>query len=268
MHQAQDGGAAIDIVIPVLNQLHYTKQCLETLQQGTRQAVNVVVVNNGSSDGTAEFLATCDWLSVINNETNRGCAAAWNQGVRAGKAPWVVIINNDVLLAEGWLEGLLAYAEESGADIVSPGMREGKGDYDVPAYARDFVAKMGRAVRRGEAHGVCFAVRRRVFEQIGYFDENFTIGGSEDTDFWWRAKAAGFTLATTGRSFLHHFGSVTQDYVKATITKRCYGPEHRAYFRSKWKLTWWRRQVIRYRGKSLKAWRDFYERIRFGATLR
>ena len=266
--QLSAGKACVDIVIPVLDQLHYTERCLQTLREHTGLPLHVVVVNNGSKDGTAGFLATCDWLEVIANETNRGCAAAWNQGIRAGSSDWVVVLNNDVVLPHGWLEGLLDYAEETGTDIVSPGMREGKEDYDVESYAREFMSVMKGTARRGEAHGVCFAVRRRVFERIGYFDENFTIGGSEDTDFFWRAKGAGLTLATTGRSYLHHFGSVTQEYVKATITKRCYGPEHRAYFRTKWKLTWWRRQLIRNRGKIRTAWYDFSERLRFGRKLR
>jgi N-acetylglucosaminyl-diphospho-decaprenol L-rhamnosyltransferase len=260
--------ASIDIVIPVLDQLHYTERCLETLRRSTDCPLAVTVVNNGSKDGTADFLAGCNWIEVISNETNRGCAAAWNQGVRAGNSEWVVVLNNDVVLPKGWLEGLLDYAEEMGADVVSPGIREGKEDYDVEAYGAEFMGIMRGAVRRGEAHGVCFAVRRRVFEAIGYFDEGFTIGGSEDTDFFWRAKKAGLTLATTGRSFLHHFGSVTQEYVKATITMRCYGPEHRAYFRTKWKLTWWRRKVLQIRGKSRRAWYDFTERVCFGRKLR
>ena len=262
------GSARVDIVIPVLNQLHFTKRCLETLRAGTHTPYRVVLINNGSNDGTAEYLAGCDGISVISNETNRGCAAAWNQGAHAGNSEWVVILNNDVVLPDGWLEGLLDYAEAAGADVVSPGMREGKEEYDVAAFAADFMATMGQAARRGEAHGVCFMVRRRVFETIGYFDEGFTIGGSEDTDFFWRARDGGFLLATTGRSFIHHFGSITQDYVKATITKRCYGPEHRAYFRTKWRLNWWRRLVIRNRGKCLKAWRELSEKIRFGRTLR
>jgi N-acetylglucosaminyl-diphospho-decaprenol L-rhamnosyltransferase len=260
--------ACVDIVIPVLDQLHYTERCLKSLRQGTSLPIKVVVINNGSKDGTADFLAGCDWLTVISNESNRGCAAAWNQGVRAGSSEWVVVLNNDVILPDDWLEGLIAFAEEQGGDVVSPGMREGKEDYDVACYAAEFMSVMSGVVRWGEAHGVCFAVRRRVFESIGYFDENFKIGGSEDTDFFWRARDAGFRIATTGRSFLHHFGSITQDYVKATITKRCYGPEHRAYFRAKWKLTWWRRKIIRFKGKILKFWYELSEKSRFGRKLR
>lgn len=245
----------IDIVIPVLNQLHYTKQCLRDLFANT-SGINIIVINNGSTDGTLEYLASLPSLTTINNDTNRGCAAAWNQGIKAGQSPWVVILNNDVLLPKGWLEGLLAYAEETGTDIVSPGMRGRACDYDFENYAEDFMKAMSKTSRRGEAHGVCFMVRRDVFEKIGYFDENFRIGQYEDADFFLRAKLGGFTLAITGRSFIHHFGSVTQNTLRNDKATKPYEAENRAYFRQKWRITWIKRFVLRQKLKLKTAvWR-------------
>src|SRR5688572_14884326 len=103
----------ISIVIPVFNQLHYTRNCLESLGKSRMHDAKIVVVNNGSSDGTREFLAKISSVHVIENETNRGCAAAWNQGVRALKAEWTVVLNNDVLVWERWLEELLDFAEKN-----------------------------------------------------------------------------------------------------------------------------------------------------------
>jgi GT2 family glycosyltransferase len=237
---------SVDIVIPVLNHLHYTKQCLEDLFANTEIPIRVIVVNNGSSDGTSEYLASLPELTVINNEINRGCAAAWNQGVKAGQSPWVVILNNDVLLPKAWLEGLLAYAEESNSDIVSPAMRGHACDYDLENYAAAFTKSMSTVFRKGEAHGVCFMVRRSVIEKIGDFDENFRIGQYEDADFFRRAKLGGYVLGITGRSFIHHFGSVTQKTLKSYKTTRPYEAENRAYFRKKWRLTWVRRFVQRH----------------------
>jgi len=258
----------VDIVIPVFNQRHYTQRCLESLRETTGECARVFVVDNGSTDGTGDYLATLNWLTVISNQRNLGCAAAWNQGVSAGDAPWVVILNNDVILPRGWLEGLLEFAGETDTDIISPALREGEYNYDLAAYAESYMAKMGQIKRNGEAHGVCFMVRRKVFGTIGGFDENFTIGGSEDTDFFWRARHAAFTLATTGRSFMHHFGCVTQDYIKAEILGRCYGPEHRAHFRKKWQLTWWKRFLIRNRGKIVNFCHRTFERASSGHSLR
>lgn len=259
---------SVDIVIAVFNQLHYTKTCLETLRASVPPEVNVIVIDNGSTDGTADYLVTQPWVKVIANGENRGCAAAWNQGVNAGSSSWVVVMNNDVILPAGWLEGLMGYAAETGTDVVSPALREGEYNYDIEPYARQFMTAMAKVARRGEAHGVCFMVRREIFNTIGLFDENFKIGGSEDTDFFWRARHAGFSLATTGRSFMHHFGCITQDYIKAEVLGRCYGPEHRAHFRRKWKLNWWKRFLIRRKGKFIDFWRRNSERIRSGRSLR
>nr|VFJ62073.1 MAG: Glycosyltransferase, GT2 family [Candidatus Kentron sp. DK] len=241
-----DKRKAITIIIPVLNQLAYTKKCLASLSDDLVAGVKVVVVDNGSDDGTVEFLAARDNLSVIRNEENLGCAAAWNQGVMAATAAeWIAVLNNDVLVADDWLRALLDFAEKQNIDIVSPAMREGELNYDLEGYARSFVSAMKDMQRPGTAHGACFVVRRRVFETIGLFDENFRIGQFEDTDFFLRARRAGFRLAITGAAFIHHFGSVTQDSITRSRSVRPYEVENRAYFREKWRMGWWRRRKQR-----------------------
>ena len=264
-----DEGAnmSVDIVIPVLNQLHYTKQCLEGLYANTASSINIIVINNGSTDGSQEYLAASASLTVIDNAINLGCAAAWNQGVKAGRSPWIVLLNNDVLLPEGWLEGLLAFAETGNMDIVSPGMHGGPCDYDFESYAAGYMKKMARASRRGEAHGVCFLVKRKVFETIGYFDENFRIGQYEDADFFRRARMAGFALGVTGASYIHHFGSVTQKDLQENKATRPYEAENREYYRKKWRLNWLNRLLLRQRSKlQCTLWR-LSEKMRFGDSL-
>src|SRR5688572_7443241 len=132
----------ISIVIPVFNQLHYTRNCLESLGASRMPDAKIVVVNNGSSDGTKEFLSKISSVHVIDNEANRGCAAAWNQGVQLLKAEWTVVLNNDVLVCKSWLEELLDFAEKNRVDIASPAIREGELNYDFERYARDFVGRM------------------------------------------------------------------------------------------------------------------------------
>jgi GT2 family glycosyltransferase len=101
---------------------------------------------------------------------------------------------------------------------------------------------------------VAFLVHRRVFARVGGFDENFRKGGNEDVDFFWRAQAAGFTLATTGASYLHHFGSVTQNALKAE--RGSTRAETIGYFRAKWKIGWFKRRWQRLQRKFREAaWR-------------
>lgn len=285
---------SVAIVIPVLNQLAYTQGCVRCLQPDLAVGVQVIVVDNGSTDGTPAWLAAQPALTVLRNDQNRGCAPAWNQGVRAagllrntqepdssvpsatlrntqetpGAAPdWVVVLNNDVLLPEGWLAALLGAAERHGLDLVCPAMRERDQNYDFESYARAFTAKLGGVVRRGGAHGVCFAVRRAVFERIGGFDEAFRIGQFEDADFFRRARLAGFRSGVVGACFIHHYGSVTQDALSDTKKQRPYEAENRAHFRKKWKLGWARRRWEKAADGLRAWWWRSTERARFGHTL-
>ncbi|HWR58585.1 MAG TPA: glycosyltransferase family 2 protein [Thermodesulfovibrionales bacterium] len=255
------------IVVPVYNQLHYTKICLASLCHTINKECEVIVIDNGSSDGTAEYLSGCQDVRVITNRENLGCAAAWNQGVKASQAPWIAILNNDTVLSPHWLAGLLDFAAEKGVDIVSPAFREGEYNYDISEYATDYVSRMQSVSRMGVAQGICFMVRRIVFDKVGHFDENFRIGQFEDRDFFRRARLAGFVLGTTGRSFIHHFGSITQDSIRGQNTAWPYERENRAYYRRKYGLTLWKRFLERRRVKLQDfLWRTS-EKVLYGHTL-
>jgi GT2 family glycosyltransferase len=259
--------ARVSIVIPVHDQLAYTTSCIESLRSSADGA-EIVVVDNGSTDGTAHYLESQTGITVVRNAENLGCAFAWNQGVKASRGERIVILNNDVIVTSGWLDGLVAFSEQERIDIASPAIREGMPDYDIETYARNYVSRMGGVARMGVADGICFMVRRAVFETVGAFDENFRIGQFEDADFFRRAAAAGFRLGTTGRSFIHHFGSVTQDALRGRKSGTPYEAENREYFRRKWDLTWSRRFLERRSAKFRNlVWRA-RERVLRGHTLK
>lgn len=259
----------VSVVIPVFNQLAYTKLCLESLARHPEGIGEIIVIDNGSADGSGDFLEKVAGIRLIRNAENRGCAAGWNQGVAAATGEWIVVLNNDVVVPAGWLQGLLDAAGELRLDVVTPGIREGEADYDVEGWSRDFVARMRDVRRLGVADGICFMVRRKVFDAVGTFDEHFRIGQFEDADFFRRARMAGFRLGITGRSFLHHFGSVTQKAVrKAPSGGSSYMAENRAYYRKKWRLTWLRRQPEKWSTRARNfAWR-WRERLATGRSLK
>lgn len=262
---AQPG--VVSIVIPLYNQLAYTQSCLQSLRTTTHVDTEIILIDNASSDGTGAYITTQNDVTIISNDDNRGCSGAWNQGAQAASGKWIVILNNDVLLSTGWLEGLLEAASRLGLDIVTPAIREGEYNYNIDTYARDFTSRMKNVVRRGRVNGICFMVHRRVFDAIGGFDENFHIGQYEDTDFFLRASQAGFSLGTVGCSFLHHFGSVTQNSIKTTKVVKPYALENKAYFIRKWKLPWWKRTLIRNADKLANRLHTLRERTRHGHTL-
>jgi N-acetylglucosaminyl-diphospho-decaprenol L-rhamnosyltransferase len=257
----------VAIVIPVFNQAHYTTQCLDSLHSAGVADSSVFVVDNASTDETPACLAARSQIHVIRNSTNRFCSA-WSQGARAaGPATWTVVLNNDVLIPRGWLEGLTQFAEQEGFDVVSPALCEGQQDYDFTTHATQFMAKMAHARRRGLANGACFMVHRRVFDAIGYFDEDPRLGGYQDDEFFRRCRQNGFRLALTGRSFLHHFGSVTQKAVVARMDQPGVSLGDRSYYRQKYGLTWFKRQREGWFQKLVTAKWRLTERLRYGCTL-
>ena len=257
----------VSIVIPVFNQLHFTRICLESLVKTLPCCAEIIVIDNGSSDGTAEYLSGCTNIRLIQNEGNKGCATAWNQGVKAASSSWIAVLNNDIVLPANCFEGLLDFAEEKKADIVSPALREGDFNYRFEEYAKDFMVKMRNVSRMGMAHGIFFIVKERVFDQIGLFDENFLIGQFEDTDFFRRAQNNGFQLGITGRSFIHHFGSVTQRSIKNNHMSRPYEQKNRAYFHNKHHLTIGRRFIEKRRSKLQALYWRLSERTLHKHTL-
>lgn len=254
----------ISLAIAVFNQLAYTKGCLESLNHGGISDSQIIIVNNASTDGTTEFLASRPEIRAIHNTANLGCGPAWTQGAQVAKSSWIIVMNNDVLVPPGCIEGLVSFAEEQKFDVVSPALCEGDMDYDFLKYAGDFMHTMMNIRRNDVAHGVCFMVHRRVFDTIGYFD---TIGGYEDDDFFRRARRAKFRLATTGRAFIHHFGSVTQKSIKAARKMPEKKLGDREAYRRKTGQTWIKRKVTQVKTGVRNAWWKKTELWRFGRTL-
>lgn len=259
--------SGVAIVIPVFNQLAYTRDCIESLRAAGTADARIIVVNNGSTDGTREFLEANPQIKAIHNPGNLGCGGAWTQGAKISNLPWTVIMNNDVLVPRGCMENLSDFATEQGFDIVSPAMCEGEMDYGLAAHAAEFMQRMKGVYRPGIAHGVCFVVHRRVFDAIGYFDGDPKLGGYEDDEYFRRAREAGFRLAMTGRAFLHHFGSITQKSIRAESGGKIRTLGDREYYRRKTGQTWLKRKMTQVRNGVHQAWWRRSELRRFGRTL-
>ena len=103
------------IVITCCNQLEFTRQCLAALLRHTRPPGELIVVDNSSSDGTSAFLAGMRDgapvpVTVIANAMNRGLVTAFNQGLKAARGEYLVLLNNDVVVTDSWLDQLIALA--------------------------------------------------------------------------------------------------------------------------------------------------------------
>lgn len=259
--------STVSIVIPLYNQLKYTKLCLESLHSTLTELPETILVDNASTDGTADYLKTLGNAKVISNAENLGFAGGCNIGIKAASGEWVVVLNNDVIVAPGWLDGMLDAAERWKLQIVTPAIREGECTYDIAAYAHELTGRMRNVIRRERANGICFMVHRSVLDAIGLFDEKFLIGQYEDKDFFMRAANAGFAMGTVGSAFLHHFGSATQNAMKRSSVSRPYALKNKAYFASKWNLPWWKRIAVRFQEKMITRTYSLVEKKRYGHTL-
>ena len=240
------------------NQVDYTRQCVESMIKHGFDLSRLVIVDNGSSDGTRAYLESLQLGGRIFNDGNLGCGVAWNQGALALQAEWTVIMNNDVLVCENWLENLINVAEQNNIKIISPSLIEGALDYDFDEFATNAILKMKGALRLGRKDGVCLVIHESVWQEIGYFQPIPKLLGYEDTLFFYEADNAGIASATTGASWLHHYGSVTQTAMKqerGLAQKQDLG-NHR-YQISQLKQNWFLRKLNKIkRRKQAKQWRE------------
>jgi len=103
------------IIVPCFNQREFTHLCLQGLFRYTRAPWELIVVDNGSTDDTAAYLAgvrdaTSVPVTVVANATNLGFPAAINQGLQLARGEYLVLLNNDVVVTDGWLDQLTALA--------------------------------------------------------------------------------------------------------------------------------------------------------------
>jgi GT2 family glycosyltransferase len=253
------------VVIPVLNQLHYTQQCVASLLAHGVEPGSILVIDNGSSDDTPDWLASRPELRSVRNDVNLGCGGAWTQGALLSRSDWVVLLNNDIVTAHDMVGAQIAAAERHGLVVVSPSMVEADLDYDLASFTREFIGKMSGTLREGWFHGVCFTVRRDVFERIGFPDTDRLLFGREDAEFLARCQRHRLKVGTVGDALLHHFGSITQSALKREQGVREFG-DHR-YLYAKLGLDWWGRQKAKFARKARTRGWSRGERERFGMTL-
>jgi GT2 family glycosyltransferase/tetratricopeptide (TPR) repeat protein/2-polyprenyl-3-methyl-5-hydroxy-6-metoxy-1,4-benzoquinol methylase len=241
--RAPDAGLTT-IVLVTHNQLAYTQRCLDSVRQRTDEPYELVCVDNGSTDGTADYLRSLPGARVTANAENRGFPAAANQGIRAASGQQVLLLNNDTVVTTGWLRRMLAaLAEAPDAGLVGPcsncvsGRQRVVGGYEdlaeLDGFAWDWGKRFdGRREAVESLSGVCLLIRREVIDKVGLLDERFGIGCMEDEDYCLRAKRAGFRAVVATDAYIHHFGHRT--FLGDGVDFDALQQRNLATFRSKW----------------------------------
>jgi GT2 family glycosyltransferase len=205
----------VAVVILTWNALAYTKRCFEALRTLTEHASwRLIVVDNGSTDGTVEWLRTQDWLTVVENGKNLGFTKGCNIGIRAARPEEdIVLMNNDIIVVDPhWLERLqdIAYGADD-IGVVGTRLVDGEGLINHLGSYMQPVTLMGQqmgglerdinqAVRDRDAECVVFAqayLRRDCIDDIGLLDEDL-FAYFEDTDYCFRVTRSGRRVIYAG----------------------------------------------------------------------
>ena len=207
------------VVVVTYNALPWLEQCLESVQ-----GVETVVVDHGSTDGTLDVLRERFPDVPLVEEENRGLAFGWNTGIARTSGRYVLLLNSDAWLDPGALDALVAFADaHPDAAVVGPRLRfpDGRLQRSVRGFptlwrlATEYfflrkLAPRSRALNAfyggGFAHdrvhdaevlmGAVWLVRRAAVDEVGAADDAFFLF-SEETDWAWRFRAAGWRLLFT-----------------------------------------------------------------------
>ncbi len=217
-HSEMAGDGLVSIVVPCCNALESTRACVKSVLRWTRPRYELLLVDNGSTDDTPAYLAeAAAWagparVAVIRNEANAGYAAACNQALAVAQGRNVVLLDNDTIVSEDWLDRLIAWSRYDWPNVGLVGAVSNRAarpqqveasyldvselDTITSARRREFA---GQALRVKRLSGFCLLIRREVLDQVGGFDERFGLGYYADDDLCLRARDAGFRLLVAAR---------------------------------------------------------------------
>jgi glycosyltransferase involved in cell wall biosynthesis/Flp pilus assembly protein TadD/2-polyprenyl-3-methyl-5-hydroxy-6-metoxy-1,4-benzoquinol methylase len=208
------------IIIVVHNQVAYTRECVDSIRLRTDEPYELIFVDNGSTDGTAEYLRTLTQAQIVSNRENRGFPAAANQGIALAHGEFALLLNNDTVVTTGWLRWMLdVFKKDCRIGLVGPCSNNVSGEQMIPVH-EDLSSLDGFAWEWGKKHrgvvvetdrliGFCLMLRRAVLDQVGALDERFGIGCFEDDDLCRRALDAGWKAVIARAAFVHHYGNRT-----------------------------------------------------------
>lgn len=242
----------VSIVIPTYNKVHLTISCLQSVADYTDDTTpyEVIIVDNGSSDGTRELLAQLGGdVQCILNDHNMGFGPACNTGAAASNSDAVLFLNNDTNVTPGWLTGMLRTLQDdpaigalqprllypdgrlnSAGDLVFRDQCWNYGKGHPQPYAPQFSSR--RAV--DYASGACLLVQKRAFDEIGGFDDRYAPAYYEDTDLSFSLRAAGYKTIYEPTVNIVHLEGGTAGTELTSAFKRKQMETNRQKFWTKW----------------------------------
>ena len=213
----------VSIIIPFFNQSENTLLTVQSILNNAKAIVEIILIDNGSTETESQIVfesfKNYDVVRIIKNETNEGFPKAVNKGILAAKGNNIIVANNDIIVTEGAIEKMMAFAQMENVGIVGTLTNNGSGfQIDTEAnyknldemyeHAKNITKK--NYLQYLEYPRIAFIfvlITRKVIDTIGGLDERFSPGNYEDDDFCLRSFLSGFKGIIAFDVFIHHFGS-------------------------------------------------------------
>lgn len=212
----------ISVVIPNYNGSAYLETCINSLLDISDLGIEIIVVDNGSTDADYNWIKNYP-IHFRKLDYNYGFSKAINEGIKSSKGEYVLLLNNDTIIEKGFIEELI-YTIKQDKKIFGVGSKMIQYHYrDLIDDAGDEYTLFGWTRKRGDGESVqnyiksqkVFSVcagaalyRKSIFEEIGYFDENF-FAYMEDVDISYRAIIYGYKNIYCPDAKVYHIGSAT-----------------------------------------------------------
>jgi GT2 family glycosyltransferase len=216
----------ISIIIPNWNGKPFLAECMDSLKEQTFRNFETILIDNGSTDGSAEFIEERygKFIRIIRNKDNLGFTGGNNIGIRAARGEYIVLLNNDIWAPPTWLDELVkatyfgppvgmwaskVYSyykrnqiEAVGELIYWDGLSRSRGQYEIECGQYEEIEEIFFPPGCGGMY------RKVVFEEIGIFDEDFFAYG-DDAEIGIRARLAGWKCVYVPKAILYHKSSGT-----------------------------------------------------------
>ncbi|HBE79492.1 MAG TPA: hypothetical protein DDW65_17205 [Firmicutes bacterium] len=238
----------VDMIIINYNTKDYLADCLQSIRSfsGNIDNYRIWVVDNASSDDSVEFIKQHPtFINGIYNQKNRGYGPACNQGIAAGAGNYILLLNSDTLVTEGWLPPLIKALSSSEVAVVGPRLvnREGLlvGVGVVGTNTHPVIRGWGepneperynQSIEVLSVGGACMGIKRELIPILGLFDEHY-FHYFEETDYCYNARYHDYKVIYCPEStVVHQVSGSCQDFQRL----RKYFRESEKYFQKKWQL--------------------------------
>jgi len=210
------------IIILNYNGENFLKNCIDSVLNETKRDIEIIIVDNNSPDNSGRKISDkYPQCKFILNKKNLGVPEGLNVGIKNSNGEFIVLLNNDLIVTTGWLDGFFSAYEKCGDALYQPKFLKMKNVNELDgtgnminlfgfAFARSKgKPDLGQYEKMEEisyASGTCMFIPKKIFDEIGLFDGKF-FAYHEEVDFGWRARLFGYKSYYVPKTIIHHFGS-------------------------------------------------------------